>query len=193
MLPANINYNAVNVHINGFGHEDLSRVTADVLTRCLKQLPNGNKGLLDLVKLIHHDTDGNMNIRCLAGDVDDGTVMSYYDGDKRGWMIDSKKKVMDGLIKRPISLLEDHFHSNLKEFEEDLTSALFDFVKHWFADTRNKKNHIYTDSARRSYEMVKRWGVTIVNDIRQVREEKDEGDVKEQQKVQEGEEEEEEL
>jgi len=160
-----INCNALNVlHINGLGREDLSRVTADVLTLCLKQLPNGNKGLLDLVKIIHNDTDGNMNVRCLAGD-DKDLVMSYFDGDKNEWTIDSKKKVIDDMIKRPRSMLDDHFQTNVNDFEKGVTSALYNFVHAWLKNTRNKKHPVYDDSARRLHAMVKKWSAVITNEL----------------------------
>lgn len=163
-------YNIQNLHLNGFGKEDLSRVTSEFLTACLKQLPNGNKGLLDLVERIHHDTEGNMNVKCLDGDVKD-LVMAYYDGDKGRWIIESKSKVIDNMIRRPHSMLNDHFRSNVVDFERELTSALYHFVDHWFSSMRNKKNHVYEDSARRLHAMVKRWGETIMNDIRSEEEE----------------------
>jgi len=167
----NITYNIQNnLHINGLGYEDLRRVTAEFLTECLKQLPNGNKGILDLVKLIHYDTEGNMNVRCVEGD-DNDLVMSYYDAEKQRWKVDSRDKVIDIMMCRPRSLLKDHFRSRMSDFERELTSALYNFVDHWFKSTRNKRNHVYTDSAERLYAMVKRWGEVIVNDINKNEEE----------------------
>jgi hypothetical protein len=154
------------IHINGLGKEDLSRVTSEFLTACLKQLPNGNKGILDLVERIHHDTEGNMNVKCLKGD-DNDLVMSYYDGDKAQWVIDAKPRVIDNMLRKPRSMLSDHFRTNTVEFERELTSALYNFVHDWISNMRNKKNHVYEDSAQRLHSMVKRWGETIMNDIRE--------------------------
>jgi len=165
MPPTNVTYIQNNsLHINGLGNEDLSRVTKEFLTECLKQLPNGNKGILDLVKLIHHDTEGNMNVKCVEGDKND-LVMSYYDENKKQWMVDAKSKVIDSMMRRPRSMLKDHFRCKTTNFERELTSALYNFVDHWFKSTRNKRNHVYEDSARRLHTMVKRWGEAIMNDI----------------------------
>ena len=162
-LPPATN-NTVNIHINGLGRDKAQVLAPEFLTECLKRLPNGNQGLLDLVELIHQDTEGNMNVKCVVGDEKD-IVLSYYDGDREKWVLDSKNKVIDTMIRRPRSMLNDHFRSNVDDFEKRLTSALYNFVHEWFVSTRNKKHPVYEDSAMRLHKMVKRWGETILNDM----------------------------
>ena len=164
MYNSNNNNNNNNIRINGFGQEDLSRVTHDFLTECLKQLPNGNQGMLDLVKLIHLDTEQNRNVKCVKGDEND-LVMSYFDASKGAWMIESKRKVLDGIMRSPRVMLKDHFQFNRDTFERHLTSALQNFLHLWFESTGNKKNHIYEDTTRRIHDMVKRWSSEMADDI----------------------------
>jgi len=162
----NIKNNNLNIHINGLGKEDLSRVTHGILTECLRQLPDGNKGILDLVKLIHFETKGNKNIKCVTGDKS-GLVMTYFDDEQRGWVVDDKKKVLHQMLKGPRSLLNDHFNTNLKDFEQELTSALYNFIKFWFKDTKNKRSGTYDDITCRLHEMIQRLGEEIMGDIRE--------------------------
>ena len=159
-----MNFIKNDVHINGFGHEDVSCVSPEFLTECLKTLHEGNKGIVDLVKRIHFDTQGNLNVKRVDGDEKD-LVLSYFDSERDTWIIDSRNRVLDAIICRPRSMLKNHFEDNADAFKEQLTSALYRFVRDWFHYTQNKKHHVYADTSRKIHDMVKKWSTVIMQDM----------------------------
>lgn len=162
----NYNFHQQNhhVHINGLGKEDLSRVTSDVLTNCLKELPKGNRGILNLINLIHYETGHNSNVKPVDGD-QSNLVLSYYDDVQGRWLIDDKNKVMHRMIHGPRSMLNDHFSSNMGHFEAELTSALYNFIHFWFRDTRNKRSATYGDVTHRLQELIRRAQRRVMEDM----------------------------
>lgn len=161
--------NVQNVQVNGFGKEDLSRVTSEVLTDCLKELPKGNRGILNLINLIHFETGHNSNVRPVDGDLSN-LVLSYYDDVQGRWVIDDKNKVMHRMIHGPRSMLNDHFSSNLDHFETELTSALYNFIHFWFKDTRNKRSATYGDLTHRLQELIQHAQRRVMEEIQMPRE-----------------------
>jgi len=164
-----------NVHINGLGREDLSRVTGEVLTHCLKNLPKGNRGILDLVNLIHFETHGNKNVRVVEGDRS-GMVLSYYDAETEKWIIDDKRKVLQRMISGPHSLLNNHFETNSRNFESELTSALYNFLVFWFRQTRNKRSPTFEDIMKRLHALIKQMEDRVLSDLSEVETADDDAD-----------------
>jgi len=122
----------------------ISHITSDILTKCLEKLPKGDgaQSIEDLVRLIHFQVQENNNVKSVEEDKS-GLVLRYFDDDQKKWYTEDKDKILRQMVHRPRQMLNDHFCSNMPDFERDFTKALFDFVQRWFVRTRNTRSPSY--------------------------------------------------
>jgi hypothetical protein len=111
-----INNNTFNIQLNSFGNENMSYLTPEFLTYCLR---NPKKGLSSLIEMIHYNKDypENHNLRCksLKNNVFERFVDTH-------WTLCDASNTLDELIRKGYRILESHISqqsSNDPDFYDD--------------------------------------------------------------------------
>lgn len=114
-----------NIQINAFNREDLSHISKPFLDRCVKRT---NKGLVELVERMHFSDSAsqNNNMRITNKKL---PFIQTHNGNK--WMLERKDKVLNEVVVKGHSMMQEHFEEYECEFKEQMSKAMFEFIKDW--------------------------------------------------------------
>jgi hypothetical protein len=110
------NNNTYNIQLNSFGDENMSYLTPEFLTYCLR---NPKKGMSSVIEMIHYNKDypENHNLRCKS--LKNNVFERFVDTQ---WTLCDASNTLDELIRKGYRILESHISqqsSNDPDFYDD--------------------------------------------------------------------------
>lgn len=137
----NITNNTIN--INALGRENISGLTPEIITTCIKRT---SKGLADLVEKIHFDATMNRNIRATLQHPEH---VEYFDGDR--WKVGPRNRVMRQVVDSSHNIMSDHYDNNSQDVRNSMTISLFTFVHNWMQKMTRSNARAYADAMDEVY------------------------------------------
>ena len=101
--------NNVNIQINGYGKEDISYITNDVLVDIIKKPITGIPKLVEMIHLNPEHPENN-NIKLVNKNM---PFLNYFNGNN--WKAADKSKVLGNLLKSKTEITDDFYNSLEKE------------------------------------------------------------------------------
>jgi hypothetical protein len=100
-----IQNNNINIQINGYGKEDLSYITNDILADIIKKPISGIPRLIEMIHL-NPDHPENNNIKLVNKNL---PFLNYFNGEY--WKTADKSKVLGNLLKSKTEMTDDFYNS----------------------------------------------------------------------------------
>lgn len=137
--------NQININIVAHGKEDISYLTKDFLTHCVKDITA--EGIPKLIEQVHFNDQvpENQNIRIVSNKQN---LMKTFNGEK--WNMISKNTALDNMIIKGRNIAFKHYNNNdftdiEMEYIQRNFQYLTDELKKQRSELRSKiRNHIYS-------------------------------------------------
>ena len=154
------NNNNVNIQINGYGKEDVSYITNDILTDIIKKPIAGIPKLIEMIHL-NPDHPENNNIKLVNKNM---PFLNYFNG--KNWKTADKSKVLGNLLKSKTEMTDDFYNSlendlSLESYEKYSEAIKYVMNNFGFKDPslknkQSKKNlvEIYKKAERDLFSMI---------------------------------------
>lgn len=142
----NTTINNTHIHINAFGHEDVSHITAAFLDQVVRRR---DKGLIELAQKIHFDKPSNRNIRIRNRK---NNMIEYHDGKR--WIYEEKNRVLHDVMDKSQTMMQDHFDERKNIIKASIQRFWYDAICEWFIKTRDGNTKEAEDVLKRLYIMI---------------------------------------
>lgn len=139
----NNNNNNIHFHINAFGKEDMSSLTPEILTQCIKRT---TKGLVELVEHVHFNDHKNRNLRAT---LEHPEHVEYFDGEK--WKFGMRSRLMRDVVDSGHNILSEHYENNGDAVRQSMTTSLFNFVASWMKKMDRTNASTYAEAMNEVY------------------------------------------
>jgi hypothetical protein len=156
----NHNSNNVNIQINGYGKEDTSYITNDILADIIKKPIAGIPKLIEMIHL-NPDHPENNNIKLVNKNM---SFLNYFNGSN--WKTADKSKVLGNLLKSKTEMTDDFYNSleneiSLESYEKYSTAIKYVMNNFGFKDsslnnTKSSKSYvkIYKKAEKDLFSMI---------------------------------------
>jgi hypothetical protein len=126
--------NNINIHLNNFGEEDISHLTAQIMTALIK---GPCKMIQNAIKFIHFNENKPENNNICITNVKSKHIKVYKNNK---WCYENKQEAIEDMIDKNYNILDEHYEYNGKEELSEFEKERYREFQEFF-DNQDKKLH----------------------------------------------------